>query len=274
MYNYLVWDKTVQTLDGVFSIASRPGRCAIPTCRGHTARFLSAEGQQIAPTGSTYGYDVLAHIGWRRQECRETYREILTTLRGRVQISESHIRYLYQQVYLPSLACHQRQHRERLDQMARQHGGMIISLDGLAPEGGEPQLWFIRELLTGLTLRSGWLSRFNQPTFEDFLAPVQQLPILAVLSDKQSGLPGAVATVLPDAKHHFCHTHYLDNLAEPLAQDDSAFNVALRKAVRGEVGELIRSEQLSPTSTASVLTVTGVLPDASAAFDEARFIRI
>jgi len=269
MCNYLVWDKTVQTLDGVFSIASRPGHCAIPTCRGHTARFLSAEGQQIAPTGSTYGYDVLAHIGWRRQECRETYREILTTLHGRVQISESHIRYLYHQVYLPSLACQQRQHRERLAQMARQHGGLIISLDGLAPEGGEPQLWFIRELLTGLTLRSGWLSRCNQPTFEDFLAPVQQLPILAVLSDKQSGLPGAVATVLPDAKHHFCHAHYLDNLAEPLAQADSAFNVALRKAVRGEVGALIRSEQLAPTATASVLTVTGVLPDASAAAAEA-----
>jgi hypothetical protein len=36
---------------------------------------------------------------------------------------------------------------------------LIIALDGLAPEGGEPQLWFIRELTSGLTLRSGWLSQ-------------------------------------------------------------------------------------------------------------------
>jgi hypothetical protein len=102
-------------------------------------------------------------------------------------------------------------------------------------------LWFIRELLTSLTLRSGWLGRFDQVTFEAFLEPLGKLawPILAVLSDKQKGLPEAVATVLSEARHHFCHSHYLKNLAEPLAQADAAFNVALRKAVRAEVGLLI-----------------------------------
>ena len=149
----------------------------------------------------TYGYDVVARIGWLRQERRAAYAEIQATLAGQVQISESHIRHLYQQVYLPLLACHERQHWAQLAHSARQHGGLIIGLDGLAPEGGEPQLWFIRELLTGLTLRSGWLSRFNQATFEAFLQPLAALawPIQAVLSDKQKGLPEAVATVLPAA---------------------------------------------------------------------------
>jgi hypothetical protein len=32
MSNYLSWDKTVQTLDGVLSVASRPGFCADPAC--------------------------------------------------------------------------------------------------------------------------------------------------------------------------------------------------------------------------------------------------
>jgi len=50
------------------------------------------------------------------------------------------------------LACHERQYVACLTQAARQHGGLIIGLDGLAPEGGEPQLWSIRELLTGLAL--------------------------------------------------------------------------------------------------------------------------
>jgi hypothetical protein len=110
---------------------------------------LSAEGQQIAPRGSTYGYDVLARIGWLRQERRDGYAEIRAALASQVQISESHVRYLYQHVYLPSLACHERQYVACLTQAARQHSGLIISLDGLAPEGGEPQLWFIRELLSG-----------------------------------------------------------------------------------------------------------------------------
>ena len=30
-------------------------------------RLLSAEGQRIAPAGSTYGYDVVVRIGWWRQ---------------------------------------------------------------------------------------------------------------------------------------------------------------------------------------------------------------
>jgi hypothetical protein len=263
MCDYLTWDKTVQTLDAVLSIASRPAFCADPLCSGHDMRLLSAEGQQIAPCGSTYGYDVLARIGWLRQERRDTYAEIRAELAGQVQISESHIRYLYQQVYLPLLACHERQYAACLTQAARQHGGLIISLDGLAPEGGEPQLWFIRELLTNLTLRSGWLSRFDQVTFEAFLEPLSELawPILAVLSDKQKGLPQAVAAVFPEARHHFCHSHYLKNLAEPLARADSAFNVELRKAVRAEVGLLIRAEKASPTPQPAVLTVTGLLFD-------------
>ena len=266
MCDHLAWDKTVQTVDAVLSVASRPGRCADPDCPGHVMRLLSAAGQQIAPRGSTYGYDVLARIGWLRQERRDTYPEIRSELADRVQISAAHIRGLYQQVYLPLRACHERQSWGRLAQAAQQHGGLIIGLDGLAPEGGEAQLWFIRELLTGLTLRSGWLSRCNQSTFEAFLAPLsaRDWPILAVLSDKQKGLPEAVATVWPETPHHFCHAHYLNNLAEPLTQADSTFNVELRKAVRAEVGPLIRDENASsgPSDEAgNVLTVTGLLPD-------------
>ena len=267
MYNYLVWDKTVQTLDRVLSIASRAGHCANPTCPGHDARFLSAKGQQIALPGSTYGYDVLARIGWLRQERRDIYAEIQDDLASRVQISESHVRYLYQQVYLPLLACHERQYWDRLAQAAQRYGGSIIALDGLAPVGGEPQLWFIRELLTGLTLRSGWLSRFDQATFEAFLQPLSQLPwpILAVLSDKQKGLLPAVSTVLPGVLHYFCQAHYLKNLAEPLADADSAFKVELRKAVRREVGPLIRAEKPTEAPHPGLLTVTGLLPDNSPA---------
>lgn len=263
MYNYLVWDKTVQTLDCVLSIASRPGHCANPTCPGYDMRLLSAEGQQIALPGSTYGYDVLARIGWQRQERRDIYVDIQRDLATRIQISESHVRYLYQQVYLPLLACHERKYWNDLAQAAQQHDGLFIAIDGLAPEGGEPQLWFIRELLTGLTLRSGWLSRFDQPTFEAFLHPLAQLPwpIRAVLSDKQKGLLPAVSTVLPGAYHHFCHAHYLKNLAKPLADADSAFKVELRKAVRQEVGVLIRTEKPIEAPQSNVLTVTGLLPD-------------
>src|SRR6266581_5446570 len=156
--NYLAWDKTAQMLDRVLSVASRPGRCPRTTCAGSRLRLLSAEGQRIALAGSTYGYDVLVRIAWWRQEYRATYREIHTELASQVRISESHVGYLYQQVYLPLLACHERQYRDHLAQIATQQGGLIIALDGLAPQGGEPHMWFIRALTSGVTLRSGCLS--------------------------------------------------------------------------------------------------------------------
>jgi hypothetical protein len=260
--NYLAWDKTVQSLDHVLSVASRPGRCPHATCVGSRLRLLSAEGQRLAPAGSTYGYDVVVHIGWWRQEARATYREIHAALASRVRISESHVGYLYQQVYLPLLACHERQHRDRLAQIAQQQGGLIVALDGLAPQGGEPQIWFIRELTSGVTLRSGWLAQQDQPTFEAFLQPLKHLewPILAVLSDKQTGLVPAVATVLPHSRYQFCQAHYLRNLAAPLAEADTAFKRDLRQTVREQVGDLIRQELRTAPGHPGVLTVTGLLP--------------
>jgi hypothetical protein len=262
MCNYLAWDKTVQTLDRVLSVASRPGCCRHATCAGSRMRLLSAEGQRIALPGSPYGYDVLVHIGWWRQEHRATYREIHADLASQVRISESHVGYLYQQVYLPLLACHERQHRDDLAQIATQQGGLIVALDGLAPQGGEPQIWFIRELSSGLTLRSGWLCQQDQTTFEAFLEPLKHLewPILAVLSDKQKGLVPAVATVLPHSRYQFCQAHDLRNLAEPLAEADAAFKVALRTTVRQQVGDLIRQEPHKTPGSAGVLTITGLLP--------------
>jgi Transposase, Mutator family len=262
MWNYLAWDKTVQTLDRVLSLAARPGHCPQATCPGSRMRLLSAQAQQMAPAGSTYGYDVLVRIGWRRQHQRATYGEIHTELSSQLAISASHVRYLYQSFYLPLLACHERQQRDRLAQVAKAQGGLILALDGLAPQGGEPQIWCIRELSTGLTLRSGWLCQQDQTTFEAFLEPLKHLewPILAVLSDKQTGLVPAVATVLPHSRHQLCQAHYLRNLAEPLAEADAAFKGALRQRVRQHVGHLIRQEPRPEPGQAGVLTVTGLLP--------------
>jgi hypothetical protein len=261
-WNYLAWDKTVQTLDRLLSIATRPGRCPHVTCPGSRMRLLSAEAQRLAPPGSTYGYDVLVRLGWQRQHQHATYREIHHDLSARLAISEAHVRYLYQHVYLPLLACHERQQRGRLARAAQEQGGLIIALDGLAPQGGEPQIWFIRDLSTGLTLRSGWLAQLDQPTFEAFLAPLKHLewPILAVLSDKQTGLVPAVATALPNSRHQFCQAPYLRNLAEPLAAADAAFKGELRKTVRQHVGALLRQEARKPPDHTGVLTMTGLLP--------------
>src|SRR5262249_58354264 len=58
----------------------------------------------------------------------------------------------------------------------------------------------------------------------------------------------------------FCQAHDLRHLAAPLAEADSAFHVDLRKAVRQQVGDLIRKEPRATPAPLGVLTVTGLLP--------------
>lgn len=256
--DYLNGRKIVQTMSSVMRIGYYPKRCPQPGCAGQQNSLRSAEWQQVTPIHGTYGFDVIASIGWQRQTLHQTYGEIHGGLRDRLQISQSQVRYLYTYHYLPLLACHERSCWAEIKRVSAEMG-LILTLDGLAPEGGEPQLWVVRELRTGKTLRSGWLSEQGQTAFENFLGPITEagLRVEAVMSDKQRGLVPAIAVVFPKAKHAFCQSHYLGNIAEPVAKADEAMKVSLRKAVRQQVGDLIRPEQVEQ---AGVLTVTGLLP--------------
>jgi hypothetical protein len=256
--------KTVQTLPQVLRIAQRPKWCVNLECAGQGQVLRSAHWQQIAPRGCTYGYDVIAQIGWERQEHRQQFAGIRGGLQPRVQISESEVRSLYHERYLALIACQERLRREEVEKAAEARG-LLIALDGLAPEGGEPQLWMVRELQTGMVLRCGWLSKQDTTAFEHFLAPVAaaEWPVVAVLSDKQRGLEPAVAAVFPKAAHALCQVHYLRNAAAPVAEACEAMKVRLRKEVRERVGALIRQEQ--GAGAAGVLTVTGLLPSPLAA---------
>jgi len=256
--DYLNGRKIVQTMTSVMQIGYYPKRCTQPGCAGQQNSLRSGEWQQVAPIYGTYGFDVIGSIGWQRQRLHQTYGEIHDGLRDRLQISQSQVRYLYTYHYLPLLACYERSCWAEIKRVSAELG-LILTLDGLAPEGGEPQLWVVRELRTGKTLRSGWLSEQGQTTFENFLGPIaeQGLRVEAVMSDKQRGLVPAIEVVFPKAKHAFCQSHYLSNIAEPVAKADEAMKVSLRQAVRQQVGDLIRPEQVEQ---AGVLTVTGLLP--------------
>jgi hypothetical protein len=239
-------------------IAQRTKHCINPDCSVHSSIWGSIEWMQIAPVSCTYGYDVIAQIGWQRQTLQRSFAAIHTDLRHHVWISESQVRALYHYRYLPLLACHERQQLERLKVVSKQVG-LLLTLDGLAPEGSEPQLWLVRELLSGATLRCGWMSQQDEAAFVAFLRPIADLGlrVSAVLSDKQSGLLPAIAEVFPQAKHALCQIHYLRNAAAPVAEADEAMKVRLRHGVREAIGEWIRQEK---GEEQGVLTVTGMLP--------------
>jgi len=242
----------------VITIAQRPKCCEDAACSGSNQLLKSVRWQHVAPIWCTYGYDVITQIGWQRQNQRQTFSEVHHDLQASVQISETQVRAIYTYRYLPLLACHERQQMERLKTIAVQ-GGLWLSLDGLAPEGGEAQLWLVRELQSGVTLRCGWMSQQDQSAFVNFLQPIAKmgLTVAMVMSDKQRGLVPAIAEVFSGAKHSFCQMHYLGNAAEPISEADEAMKIELRQGVRQEIGALIRQEKVEKQG---VLTVTGGIP--------------
>jgi len=256
--DYVNGKKTVQTVSDIISLSYRGKFCPNSDCSYAGTSFKSSEWLQIAHLHGTYGYDVIALCGWQRQNYTRTFREIWEDISANIQISESQVRYLYNEVYLPLLACNERAHMNILTEISNR-SGLILSLEGLAPEGGEPQLWVIRELQTGLTLRSGWLSQQSQIAFENFLQPIVEceLNITDIMSDKQRGLVPAIQTIFPNARHSFCQAHYLKNAAEPVSVADEAMKINLRKTVRKEVGDIIKPEYVE---NPGVMTVTGLIP--------------
>lgn len=142
--HYVNGRKTVQTMTQVLTIGYRPKVCVNPECPGPMVAWPSATWQRIAPKGCTYGYDVIAQIGWERQKGHERFEAIQAHVKTWVDISESHVRNLYHLKYLPLVACHERQHLTELKQIS-QSTGLLLGCDGLMPVGGEPQLWVVRD---------------------------------------------------------------------------------------------------------------------------------
>ena len=73
---------------------------------------------------------------------------------------------------------HARNNLDKLKIAVKQYGGLIYAVDGLEPEGGQPQLWSVREVLTGTLIAAGWVTRVNKDTLCEFLAPVKALVYL------------------------------------------------------------------------------------------------
>ena len=262
LLNYLTAAKTIQPLTATLSVAARPSHCPDPACPGCALRLRSIAARQLALPGGTYGLDVIARLGRLRHQAALSFVEVHAALAEQVQISLSQVRTLYQEAYLPLLVAAERPHHAALTRLAEQHGGLLLALDGLAPAGGEPQLWCVYEIRTGLLLRAGPLSQYDHPAFATFLQPLAATwPVRAVLSDRQQGLDAAIAAVFPAAAHQLCQAHYLCRLADPLAIAAMHLAMGVRKAVRSGCGPDLRAEQTTGSTTGGVLTVTGLLPD-------------
>jgi hypothetical protein len=225
--------------------------------------YSAAAAQMVTVPGCTYGLDVIAQVGWWREQEHLNRQQIHGRLQKRgVQVCEREVDHLYAQ-YQVLLACAERLDKPQLGQLVTERGGLIISLDGLAPEGATEQLWLVREVQSDLVLVVGWLPRVNHETLAALLKPVADLglPLLATLSDKQGCVKKALNSVWPDVPHQWCQAHYLSNAMQPLYAQDLALKTELRQqireAVRDSIGEVLTATEEAAFSPSVVEWTSG-----------------
>lgn len=225
--------KTVQTFGGEFYVVAYSRRCRTPGCI-HQGKHYHAHGHlKISLPYSTYGLDVVAHVGIQRELYHRQLIEITRDLNEhkKIEINDKSVGRLYRQfLALVSGAWPKRQACLRL--AAEQFGGLVLLTDGLAPDGEGPQLYVMWEALSGTPISGMLLDKADTPHVTNWMKQasglLEGLPVRATMCDGQDALLLGLKTVWPNAKHGLCQSHYLNNLAKPVEEDDRVLKQTLK----------------------------------------------
>jgi hypothetical protein len=228
--------KYVQTLNGPLFVAGKSKQCDSPDCSHKGHHYHASKVLVISLPQSTYGLDVLAFIGWQHEHEHKQFVEIQGQLNQRgIAVSERHIGRLYRQ-FLALLGGMNERVARRLEETAKQHGGVIWGIDALQPEGSGTLLYVLYEVLSGTPVAGVQLDHPTADELVAWLEPYKALPYkaLATLSDGENTIIAALERCWPDAPRQRCQEHFLANLAEPVLDVDSK----LRQWMRDELGGL------------------------------------
>ena len=133
----------------------------------------------------------------------------------------------------------------------QQHGGLIWAIDALQPEGSDPPLYVLYEVLSNTPIGAVQERNPTAERLQAWLQPYTQLPfaVLATLSDGEKAVVAALKTTWPAAPHHRCQLQFLNNVAKPAIEVDAR----LRQHLREEVGALAALPETGtpPTPTQS-----------------------
>jgi hypothetical protein len=235
----LRWDydnyRTVTTLDEVIHLTLKIKRCHNRACGQYMRPYRPEEEGRLALPVHEFGLDVIALIGTLRYGQHRTVPEIHQELQRRgVVIAERSVTNLldrYDELLALSLA-----DQRRLRRVTRQHGRVILALDGLQPDVGHEVLWVLRDCLSGAVLLARCLLSATHEDLAALLREVQAalpVPIVGVVSDGQRSIRKAVAQALAGVPHQLCHFHYLREAARPIYEADRHAKKELKKRVRG-----------------------------------------
>jgi hypothetical protein len=224
-------------MKGPLVIAGRAKVCANEKCSHRGTRYYASQVLLLSLPSSTYGLDVLAYIGWRHEHDQRQFVEIQWELNEKgIEINERNVGKLYRQ-YLALLGATSKAIRQRLDVIVEKHGGLVLGVDALQPEGHGSLLYVLYEILSGTVVSAIQVEAPSEKELAAWLRAYEKYPVLANITDGEERIIAALRAIWPNAVHQRCQEHFLGNLADEVLENDTK----LRKQMRVDLGGLPKS---------------------------------
>lgn len=234
--SHTAWKKNIATLSGVIQVWSMAYVCSNSNCAYPKTYYRSAEADSLCMKHTSYGFDVLALVGQLRFKHHMTIAEITQELNERgVATSERNSQRLYER-YVTLLRSSVTDHvKSVLKQVAEEHGGIMISMDGVQPEKGNETLYVIREVFSGTILVAKSVKSSSSEELKELIQPVIDLGfrIIGIVTDGQQSIRLAMESLLPEVPYQYCQYHYLKDIAKPVVELDRKLKTGIKKSLRG-----------------------------------------
>ena len=224
----------IVTLCGMLKLNKHVLGCQTPHCKqAGVHKRPEGEGALVLPH-YTFGLDVVARIGEMRYRQHQTITQIGSALgQQQVRISVKEVQLL-SEVFLALVETVVKNDPQVIEQLQAQ-GGIVLAADGIQPEKGNETLWLFRDVLSGRVLAARNLLSSGSQDLAPLVAEIKKIgvPILGLISDKQSSICLAFEKELPGVPHQLCQYHYLRDLAGPVCEADRKLKKQLKQRVRG-----------------------------------------
>jgi hypothetical protein len=231
--------RSIVTCTGVLYVTHSGYRCPDESCPGRAIMHRSAQADALALPGFTFGLDVLLLAGTLRLGEHRTLVEVHWALLYRlgelgVSISRREVAYLIETYGALLRAGSEVGTDESWLAEVREQGGMLLSIDGIQPDKGNETVYLVREVHTERMILAEPTRDSETETLKRLLLPVQALPVpvQGIVSDAQTSLLYAIASLWPEVPHQVCQFHALRDASRVIFEQDRQAKVAVRQKLQ------------------------------------------
>lgn len=240
-------DRSVITMAENLSLIMRDKKCPSPECPQPHLRYRSTEESRIVLPHDSFGLDVILEVGHLRFHRKLGFPRIHEALEEKfLPISLMGVQYQSRK-YEALVGCAVTSAKNAVFEKLATRGFLLPIIDAVHYGSGEAVVYLIIDGLSGIPLFGFETVVRGKIELVPFIRQLSTLglPIIGVVSDKETGLAPAIAEALPGVPHQFCQRHYLHNVAKPMEQDLAALGEDVRKreeSLREFQRDLIRLE--------------------------------